>query len=183
METTSARSSARTLLDSVSPSSSRNRSNSVASSACKSESRVRVPVASRRLAAAICLASATAASASSAFSLDRSMTSFGRPRRTYRPELRRRGEMRSGGASSQLVLAGTGRASRCSIVSASTTRWRAGARANAARHRRCAAASSGASANHTARLRKSALRSLRPERRSCSSITVSSRAGIEARAC
>jgi len=39
--------------------------------------------------------------------------------------------MRSGGASSQLVLAGTGRASRCSIVLASTTRWRAGVSANA----------------------------------------------------
>jgi hypothetical protein len=130
----------------------------------------------------ICCASSAAAAASSAFSPDRSMTSFGRPRRTWRPEARRRGEIRSGGASSQLAAAGTGRASRSSSVAASITRCRAGARPKAARQRRWAEASLSASANQRASVRRSVLRSLRVTRRSWMPATARSRAGIEARA-
>ena len=66
-----------------------------------------------------------------------------------------------------------GRSRQASAVSLVTDRCRAGHRPNAARHRRWAASSSGASANHRASDRKSAERSDRPERRSLSRPTAS----------
>ena len=67
-----------------------------------------------------------------------------------------------GGASRHDVNGCTGLSSRAVCVSPSSTRWREPYSPNALRHSRCRAASSGASANHSARARKSAERSERP---------------------
>src|SRR5204862_418051 len=94
-----------------------------------------------------------------------------------RPELgpcRRRlvAVVRMAGAAAHGVLAGNSR------VSESRSRWRAGLSAKAARASRCPSASFRHAANQTARVRKSADRSLRPERRSLSAVTAASSCGI-----
>ena len=59
-----------------------------------------------------------------------------------------------------------------------SARCRAGDKPKAARHNRWASACLGASANQSAKRRKSAARSLRPARRSCSRETACNRRGI-----
>jgi hypothetical protein len=109
--------------------------------------------------------------------LVRSCTLGSGPRGAASPYSRRRGWIRSGGASAHGVVAGSSLP-----ASVFNEKCRAGLRAKAARPRRCASSSSAQLANQPASTLKSAERSLRPLRRSFSAATAASSCGIAARA-